>query len=278
MKTLIPPDGSAVADPSSQSQLVLCARDLRRAIAMERERSAQLTDALSHLKTLASQLEVALAAEQDRRRELEQAQMDSLMRLMRASSFKDEETGAHIERVSLYAVELAHQLGLPQDEVQIIGAAAPMHDVGKVGLPDAIICKRGLLTPEERRQMERHTTIGADLLKGSVSPVIQAAWTIALTHHERWDGTGYPRGLRGDQIPLAGRIVMLADQYDALRSHRCYKPAFSHDRTCSILLEGDNRTCPEHFDPQLLTVFRQLEARFDGIWASQFSVAAAAAA
>jgi putative two-component system response regulator len=145
-----------------------------------------------------------------------------------------------------------------------------MHDVGKIGIPDVILRKVGPLDDSEWKVMRNHAALGASLLKGTPSPLLELAGQIALTHHERWNGSGYPQGLRGDDIPLAGRIVMLADQYDAMRSRRPYKVAFSHEQTCDIIVHGDGRTLPEHFDPQLLAVFREAHPRLQTIY-SQLS-------
>jgi len=141
-----------------------------------------------------------------------------------------------------------------------------MHDIGKLGVPDAVLHKEGALDGREWEMMKRHCAFGASLLKGSASPLLETAREIALTHHERWDGTGYPQGLRGEEIPISGRIVMLVDQYDALRSQRCYKPPFDHETTRRILLEGDNRTRPEHFDPRLLDAFSALHRELKAIY------------
>jgi putative two-component system response regulator len=141
-----------------------------------------------------------------------------------------------------------------------------MHDVGKIGIPDAILLKEGPLNEIEWEMMKRHPMIGARLLEGSKSPLLEMARQIALTHHERWDGSGYPAGLVGEDIPIAGRIVMLADHYDALRSDRPYKESMSHFQACDVFFSGDDRARPEHFDPKLLTAFRAVQDQFDGIF------------
>lgn len=187
-------------------------------------------------------------------------------RLTTAAELRDGPTGLHISRIGLYAGRLASQMGLPDSFVENISVASAMHDIGKIGIPDSILLKQGTLTTDEFDIIKQHTIIGAKILQGSSHHMLQMAASISATHHERWDGSGYPRGLSHENIPLEGRIVMLVDQYDALRSNRGYKKALDHAATCSIIINGDGRSMPGHFDPQTLETFLVIKENFDEIF------------
>jgi putative two-component system response regulator len=162
-----------------------------------------------------------------RTHDLERAQLETLQRLAIASEYRDDDTGLHTKRVGTSARDIAQALGLCPAQVDLILRAAPLHDVGKIGVADAILLKPGKLTGDEFATMKQHTVIGAQMLSGSTSPWLQMAETIALSHHERWDGNGYPHKLSGEEIPLVGRIVAVADVFDALTHERPYKKAWS---------------------------------------------------
>ena len=253
---------------AARSQLMVYARDLKRMLEQEAQKTQQLKKAHTQMLAYARDLKVSLDAEQQKNMELEQAYADTILRLARASRYKDEETGAHIERLSHYSQSLALAIGWDQARARCLFAVAPMHDVGKIGVPDAVLGKQGPLTEEEWESIKQHPLLGASLLDGSNSPLLKMAKEVALTHHERWDGSGYPKGLKGIQIPITGRIVMLCDLYDALRSRRPYKPAFTHVKTCDIILNGNDRTKPAHFDPHLLEAFREMHQDFNGIYST----------
>ncbi|MEW6068812.1 MAG: response regulator [Nitrospirota bacterium] len=184
--------------------------------------------------------------------------------LARAAEANDEDTGNHIIRVGAYCSIIAKQLGLSENFINLVRLQAQMHDVGKIHIHPDILRKPGKLTPEEFDQMKQHTIYGAKILGDHVR--LMLAKEIALSHHERWDGSGYPYGLKGEQIPLSGRILNIADQYDALRNARVYKPAFDHQKTYHIITEGDGRTMPHHFDPRILQAFKETSHYFEEIY------------
>jgi len=177
--------------------------------------------------------------------------METIHKLSAAAEFKDEDTASHILRMSRYCAVIAKGHGLDEDQVDLILNSSPMHDIGKMGIPDAILLKPGKLTEEEWVVMRRHTGIGESILRGGSSKYLAAGAEIAISHHEKWDGTGYPNGLSGADIPLAGRICAVADVFDALTTRRPYKSAFSNEKALEIMAEGRGR----HFDPDLYDVF-----------------------
>jgi response regulator RpfG family c-di-GMP phosphodiesterase len=184
--------------------------------------------------------------------------------LARASEANDEDTGSHIMRVGDYCMVLARQLGMVEDFVRAIRIQASLHDVGKIHVAPHILKKAGELTPEEWNEMVSHTVYGAKIIGGHHRMAMAAR--IAVAHHERWDGSGYPNGLKGEEIPIEARIMTIADQYDALRNPRVYKPHFDHRKAVEIIVKGDGRTMPYHFDPWVLQAFIETADRFNEIY------------
>jgi putative two-component system response regulator len=184
-------------------------------------------------------------------RSLKSANKETIVRLSRAAEYKDSNTGSHILRMSNYAAIVALELGYADKAAEDLLVAAPMHDIGKIGIPDRVLLKAGALDDDEWAIMKRHCEIGFSILSGSDSDFISLGATIAYTHHEKWDGTGYPNRLGGENIPLAGRIITIADVFDALSSRRPYKAAFSLETSFGIIREGRGR----HFDPQVVDAF-----------------------
>lgn len=186
--------------------------------------------------------------------ELKQTRLAVVQRLGRAAEYKDNETGLHVIRMSLYTQILALHMGFSEEKAEELLNAAPMHDVGKIGIPDAILRKPGKLDADEWRVMQSHTTIGAEILDGDDSTLMKLAHSIALHHHEKWDGSGYPAGLQGNAIPLEARIVALADVFDALTSERPYKKAWSVEDAVTLIKNESGK----HFDPEVVNVFIQV--------------------
>ncbi len=187
----------------------------------------------------------------ERTKALNQSRLEIIRRLGLAAEYKDNETGMHVIRMSYYCRVIATAIGMSKEVADLILSASPMHDVGKIGIPDNILRKPGRLDARERSIMEQHSEIGARIIGEHDYPLLDMARTVALTHHEKWDGTGYPQGLKGDQIPLAGRIVAVADVFDALVSKRPYKEAWPFEKAVSVIREESGR----HFDPGLVTAF-----------------------
>jgi putative two-component system response regulator len=201
------------------------------------ERTASLRKALEHMA--------------EAQRMAYQAQLETVERLAILAEYKDKVTGRHIQRMSEYSAVIARGLKLPPSEVELILHASRMHDVGKIAVPEAILRKPAELDTHEWKVMRQHSSIGSRILENSSSQILQAGKVIALNHHERWDGRGYPAGLVGSDIPLWGRICAVADVFDAVTSERPYKPAFSNDEALQILRDGKGK----HFDPRVIEVF-----------------------
>ncbi|MEO5336396.1 MAG: response regulator [Magnetospirillum sp. WYHS-4] len=205
----------------------------------------------SNQRLRAEELEAVV---RERTQEVRQTQLEIVRRLGRAGEFRDNETGAHVIRMSRASQMLALAAGWTEAQAETILYASPMHDVGKIGIPDAVLLKPGRLDPEERRIMERHVTIGADILEGHDSELMRMARSIALTHHEKWDGSGYPNGLKGEDIPFEGRIGAVCDVFDALTSARPYKQPWPLEQAVLFLKENAGI----HFDPLLVDLFERI--------------------
>jgi putative two-component system response regulator len=232
-----------VIKPLSTNEVLFSVRNALQRRRLEVENRA-------HREALEQIVRARTAALERSAKQMKLSREETVRRLSRAVEYRDEETGGHTERMSAYSALLAGNLGLDVESIRI---ASPMHDVGKVALPDHLLLRPGALTPDERIEMERHTTIGYQILSGSGSALLELGATIALTHHERWDGAGYPQRLRGSEIPLEGQVAAVADVFDALTSNRPYRKAFSLDEAVRIM--NDERG--KHFDPRLVDFFVQ---------------------
>ncbi len=226
-----------VSKPFDRNELLMRVRNLL---------EAQLAQRLLHDQKTTLESLVA-----NRTRELSNTRLQVVQRLGRAAEYRDEDTGQHIMRMSRISARLATEIGWSDREVELMLHASPMHDIGKIGIPDAILLKPGRLTAEEWDIMKTHTTIGAELLDGDASDLMTLAREIALSHHEKWDGTGYPNGLGSEDIPLSGRICGLADVFDALTSERPYKKPWPVEKAIDLI--RDNRG--KHFDPIVVDAF-----------------------
>jgi len=208
-----------------------------------------------HMRNHQEELEAEVAKRTEQLRsayqKIEKTALNTIIRLSRAAEYRDEDTGAHILRISAISAAIVHQLGLGDKMAKSIQYSAPMHDIGKIGIPDHILLKPDKLLGDEWEIMKQHTTMGMRILEGATDGYEKLAGAIALTHHEKWNGDGYPRGLKGKEIPLVGRIVAIADVFDALTSKRPYKEAFSLEKSFEIIKEGNG----SHFDPELVNAF-----------------------
>ncbi len=198
--------------------------------------------------------------------ELRDSYRETILTLTRVAEYKDTDTGLHMQRIGLYCEALASELGMSRAFCDEIFYAGPMHDIGKIAIPDTILLKPDTHTPVEWEIMKTHAAIGAAILSERKSPYLKMGAEIALNHHERWDGSGYPNGLAGEAIPLSARIMNVCDIYDALRSKRPYKQGFDHDRAIDIIIRGDGRTKATHFDPAVLQAFLEASDLFQEIY------------
>jgi putative two-component system response regulator len=236
-------------------------RELSHVYLHSKAKKKQLAATNAQLVKYASDLSTTFLNLKGAHKELQESYRDTIFRLVLASEYKDKDTGAHITRMSRFSIQLATIIGLSQNEIDNIGLAAPMHDVGKIGIPDQIILKNGMLTDNEFSVIKTHTTIGALILENSRASILQTARMIALSHHEHWNGYGYPAGSKGEHIPLAARIVALSDTFDALTSRRPYKLPYPVDIACELIRKERGK----HFDPDLVDIFLENIDDFVGI-------------
>jgi len=244
-------ENSQPLKPSDADQLKKYANDLSKVYKSEKQKRKELQTANEQLVKFADDLNKTILDLKSANQELQEAYIDTISRLVLAAEYKDEDTGDHIVRMSRYSALIAEKIGLSPNEAQNIRYAAPMHDVGKIGIPDNILMKPGKLTDEEFAQMKTHTNIGAKILANSKAKILRFAQQIAVSHHEKWNGRGYPRGVSGDKIPFAGRIVGLADVFDALTSKRPYKMPYPVEVAVDIIKKERG----EHFDPDVANIF-----------------------
>ena len=238
-------------DSSNSDQLKKYAQDLAEVYKSEKEKRKELQISERQLEKYAEDLNKTILELKATHKELQEAYIDTIHRLVLAAEYKDEDTGDHIVRMSQYCALIAEKLDLSAKEVQDILYAAPMHDVGKIGVPDNILMKSGKLTDEEFEVIKTHSIIGANILAYSKAEVLKLAKQIAISHHEKWNGKGYPQGLAGDNIPMPARIVGLADVFDALTSKRPYKDPFPVEVALDIIKKDRG----QHFDPNVVDVF-----------------------
>jgi len=237
-----------------QSQLFRYAEDFQKLLGdrdLAEENENEKNAAYKQLERFNQDFMVLLEQKEKSYRALESSHLDTIRRLATAAEFKDDDTGVHIIRMSRFSAMIADAYGQNEEYCNLLEQASPMHDIGKIGVPDSILKKAGQLTPDEWIFMRKHPEYGANILGGSDVPVLQMAEEVALAHHEKYDGSGYPLQLKGKEIPLSGRIVALADFFDALTMDRCYRPAFSDTKALAMVEEGKGT----HFDPKVVDAF-----------------------
>jgi putative two-component system response regulator len=200
--------------------------------------------------------------------EVKEAYMAIVLKLAIIAEYRDSDTGSHIMRISDYGCEIGKAVGLSDKEIEIYRFASPMHDIGKIAIPDSVLKKEGKLTPEEYEIMKGHSLIGARMFDGSPSPILKAAAEICRGHHEKWDGSGYPDGLKGDKIPIFARILALVDVFDALLSKRCYKEPWSFEDALKYI----RKEAGKHFDPHLVSAFLKIQPQIRQIYESSQTI------
>jgi putative two-component system response regulator len=237
-----------------QAQLFLYAEDMQKllvardvAVKNEKEKNASY----KQLEKFTLDFMILMKQKEKSHKALELSHLDSLKRLASAAEFKDDDTGTHIIRMSRFASIIARAYGKNKNYCKLLEQASPMHDIGKIGIADDILKKKGELTADEWECMRKHPEYGADILSGSDVPVLKMAEEVALAHHEKFDGSGYPSNLKGEEIPLSARIVALADFFDAVTMDRCYRPAFSDEKALAMVKENNG----SHFDPDVVKAF-----------------------
>ncbi len=240
-----------IIKPFETHEVVISVTNALRRRRLELENRVHTASLEQMVRTRTIALQQALEWLERSEKELRLSREETIQRLAIAAEFRDRSTAKHIQRMSHYCELLAQKVGLTQEQCELIRTASPMHDIGKIGTPDHVLLKPGKFTPEEFNVIAQHAEIGYRILSGSDAELLKVAAVIAWTHHERFDGTGYPRGLKGEQIPLEGRIAAIADSFDALTTQRVYKPAFSLDHAIDLMRKHRG----QHFDPALLDVF-----------------------
>lgn len=240
-----------IIKPFETNEVVISVTNALRRRRLEIENRSHVDSLEQMVRTRTIALQQALEWLERSEKELRLSREETIQRLAIAAEFRDRSTAKHIQRMAHYCELLARKAGLNDDACELIRTASPMHDIGKIGTPDHVLLKPGKFTPEEFNVIAQHAEIGYRILSGSDAELLKVAAVIAWTHHERFDGTGYPRGLKGEGIPLEGRIAAIADSFDALTTQRVYKPAFSLDHAMDLMRKHRG----QHFDPALLDIF-----------------------
>ena len=259
-----------------QVQLFYYAQDIQKLL-VERDSAVrnqkEISAAYKQLERFKNDFMILLEEKEKSYQALQSSHPDTIRRLATATEFKDDDTGEHIVRMSRFSSMIAQAYGQDEKYCHLLEQASPMHDIGKIGIPDNILKKPGKLTDAEWVLMRKHPEYGASILSGSDVPVLKMAEEVALAHHEKFDGSGYPFNLHGEQIPLSARIVALADFFDAITMDRCYRPAFSDKKAIAMVIEGNGT----HFDPNVVKAFLSIIGKkliitsSDDLWFLVFS-------